>query len=121
MARSVEDAAIILTVIAGRDPRDNYTLAQPEVVPEFTKALKSDGLQGVRLGVPRNLIEAAFPNVTITAAFNASLDTIRRLGATIVDPVGLPDLEELLASKNESVVARVDFKVCFRIVQFTSG
>ena len=115
MARSVEDAAIILTAIAGRDPRDNYTLAQPESVPDFTKALKANGLQGVRLGIPRNLIEVVFPNVNVTAAFNETLDIIRSLGATIVDPANLPDLEELVVSENETVVARVDFKVRFRI------
>ena len=69
MTRSVADGAIILTAIAGRDPRDNFTLAQPPVVPDFTKALNADGLQGVRLGVPRKLfagtnadVVAGFPN-----------------------------------------------------------
>lgn len=80
MCRSVTDAATILTVIAGRDPRDNFTLAQPETVPDYTKALKKDGLKGVRLGVPR-LFTGSDPN--ILAAFNASLDVLRELGATI--------------------------------------
>ena len=45
------------------------------------------------------------------AAFNASLDTLRAQGATIVDPADLPDSAELLASNNESIVLGTDFKV----------
>ncbi|KAI0329789.1 amidase signature enzyme [Cubamyces sp. BRFM 1775] len=109
MARSVADAATILSVIAGRDPRDNFTLAQPPVVPDYTKALRTDGLKGVRLGVPRRFF--ARTNSNIVAAFNASLDTIRSLGATIVDPADFPDFAELEASRNETIVTQTDFKV----------
>ena len=109
MCRSVADAATILTVIAGKDPLDNFTLAQPPIVPDFTKALKKNGLKGVRLGVPRSFFTRE--NVNIVAAFNASLDTIRSLGATIVDPAEFPDAEELEASNNETIVLNTDFKV----------
>ncbi len=108
MCRSVADAATILSVIAGRDPLDNFTLAQPPVVPDYTKALHKDALRGVRLGVPRALVS---PDLNIQAAFNASLDVMRSLGATIVDPADLPDTEELFASNNETIVLQTDFKV----------
>ncbi|RPD60648.1 amidase signature enzyme [Lentinus tigrinus ALCF2SS1-7] len=109
MTRSVADAAIILHAIAGKDPRDNFTLAQPAVVPDYTKALKADALRGVRLGVPRKLFTRT--NTAIVSAFNASLDTIRGLGATIVDPADFPDFDELEASNNETIVLDTDFKV----------
>ncbi|KAI0366541.1 amidase signature enzyme [Pilatotrama ljubarskyi] len=109
MARSVADAATVLSVIAGRDPRDNFTLAQPPVVPDYTKALRTDGLKGVRLGVPRKFFTRV--NANVAAAFNASLDTIRSLGATIVDPADFPDFAELEASRNETIVTQTDFKV----------
>lgn len=80
MARSVADAAAILSVIAGKDPLDNATLVQPEPVPDFSLALNLKALRGVRLGVPRAL-QGSDPNVL--AAFNASLDILRGLGATI--------------------------------------
>ncbi|KAI0044868.1 amidase signature enzyme [Auriscalpium vulgare] len=108
MARSVADAAAILTVMAGRDPLDNFTLAQPRVVPDFTKALKPNGLKGIRLGVPR-LFQPDDPN--IVAAFNASIALIRSLGATVIDPAEFPDAQELLASDNETLVLDTDFKV----------
>ena len=80
MTRSVADAAAILTVIAGRDPLDNFTLAQPEIVPDFSQALIPSALQGARLGIPR-LFQSNDPN--IIASFNAAVEVIRGLGATI--------------------------------------
>ena len=108
MCRSVADAATILSVIAGRDPLDNFTLAQPEDVPDFTKALNPNALKGVRLGVPR-LFQGS--DMNIIAAFNESLGILKGLGATIVDPADFPDAEELLNSNNETTVLNVDFKV----------
>ncbi|KAH8987948.1 amidase signature enzyme [Lactarius hatsudake] len=117
MARSVADAAIILTAIAGRDPLDNYTLAAPARVPDFSKALRKDALHGVRLGVPR-LFLSGDPN--IDRAFNASLLTLAKLGATIVDPAEFPDANELLASMNQSIVLSADFKVV-NLEEYISG
>ncbi|PIL28846.1 transporter [Ganoderma sinense ZZ0214-1] len=109
MARSVTDAAIILSAMAGRDPRDNFTLAQPRVVPDYTAALDVNGLSGKRLGVPRKFFEGL--NSVVVATFNASLETMKGLGATIVDPADFPDFEEFAASNNESIVLSTDFKV----------
>jgi aspartyl-tRNA(Asn)/glutamyl-tRNA(Gln) amidotransferase subunit A len=51
IARSVEDAAAILQVIAGYDPNDAITLAEP--VPDYTKALHAP-IANLRLGIPRD-------------------------------------------------------------------
>lgn len=111
MCRSVSDAAILLTAIAGRDSRDPYTLTQPEIVPDYLKALNPDALRGVRFGVPRALCKKAKEN--ITAAFVAAVDIIRGLGATVVDPADIPGTEEYLASVAhvENIVLMTDFKV----------
>jgi len=109
MARTVTDAAIILNAIAGRDPLDNFTSAAPEPVPDYTKALKKDGLKGIRLGIPR-LFQGSDEN--IIAAFNQSLAVFKELGATIIDGTEFPDAEEILASNNETIVLDTDFKVC---------
>ncbi|KAJ6573109.1 amidase signature enzyme [Mycena vulgaris] len=115
MARSLTDAAIVLSVIAGKDPNDNFTLAQPDVVPDFTQALNKDALRGKRIGVPRqgflnNTITGNHPS--INAAFEEALLILRALGATIVDPADFPvdTLDDLMA-RNHSLVARTDFKV----------
>lgn len=45
MARSVTTAAIVLGAMAGRDLADNFTLAQPSVIPDYTKSLDKNGLR----------------------------------------------------------------------------
>jgi amidase len=114
LTRSVSDAAIVLSIIAGKDPNDNFTLAQPITVPDYTKALNKNALAGKRIGVPREVF--LNPNNTgldpsVLAAFEEALDTIRGLGATVVDPANLPSAQEILASNNEIVVLNVDFKI----------
>jgi len=114
IVRSVTDAAIVLSVIAGRDPADNFTLAQPLVVPDYTKALNKDALKNKRIGVPR--IVFTDDNFTgndpsINVAFNKSLDIIRSLGATVVDPANLPSAIDIANSNNETLVLDVDFKI----------
>lgn len=108
IARTVTDAAVILNIIAGQDPLDNFTAAAPEPVPDYTKALKKDGLKGVRLGIPRLFQGSDF---NIISAFNKSLAIFKQLGATIVDGTEFPSGEEMLHSNNETIVLNTDFKV----------
>ena len=108
MTRSVTDAAIVLSIIAGPDPNDNFTLAQPLHVPDYTKALDKNALRGARLGVARQF---AGRNANVIAALNASIALMEKMGATIVDPADFPDFAELEASDNETVVLLTDFKV----------
>ncbi|KAF7440101.1 hypothetical protein PC9H_000445 [Pleurotus ostreatus] len=112
MARSITDAAIVLSVIAGKDNNDNYTLAQPSFIPDYMEALNQNALRGKRIGVPRR----AFCNDTdieesVNVAFNHALDIIRGLGATVVDPADLPSADEIALSTNETTVTDVDFKI----------
>jgi amidase len=116
MTRSLRDAAIVLSIIAGKDPNDNYTLAQPDVVPDYTKALRKDSLKGKRIGVPRHVyLNTGDSGVepAILVEFEKALDVLRGLGATIVDPADMPSAEELILSDldYEDLAAKVDFKV----------
>ncbi|KAG1871630.1 amidase signature domain-containing protein, partial [Suillus subluteus] len=82
MCRSVTDATLLLNTIAGPDPRDEATLHQPGVIPNYMRALDKNSLKGARLGVPHSFIR----NVnTIEETSNSSLDIFRALGAEIVD------------------------------------
>jgi len=47
----------------------------------------------------------------VNIAFNRSLEIIRALGATVVDPADLPSAEEIVRSGNESLVALTDYKI----------
>jgi amidase len=51
LTRTVRDAAILLNVLAGTDPRDPATLPLKRA-PDYTKSLDVNGLKGARIGVP---------------------------------------------------------------------
>ena len=80
-SRSVGDAAAALSVLAGNDPMDSTSSAEP--VPDFVSAL-SGKIAGVRVGVPRAFVSEGVDDVVRTA-FDGALDTLRRGGATLVD------------------------------------
>ena len=86
LARTVEDAAILLGAIAGYDPADALTVAVP--VPDYRAALR-DQVTGVRVGVPRSTLWALLDDEVRTAA-EAALAVLAGLGATLVE-VELPD------------------------------
>ncbi|KAF5343932.1 hypothetical protein D9758_012140 [Tetrapyrgos nigripes] len=110
MVRSVTDAAIVLSIIAGKDPNDNFTLAQPDSVPDYTMALNASALKGRRIGVPRRVFFDGL-DASVVAAFGDALEVMTGLGATIVDPADLPSAEEISQSNNETLVLDTDFKI----------
>ena len=114
MTRSMTDAAIVLSIISGKDPNDNFTLAQPPVVPDFTKALNKHALKGKRIGVPRRgFFNESLTDIdpSVNVAFEQALQIIKSLGATVVDPADLPSADEIVASNSEDIVLETDFKV----------
>lgn len=89
MARTVSDAAILLTALAGIDSRDSATVSSKgHASPDYTKFLNADGLKGARIGVMR---ERYFGfNDSVDALMEAAIKDIRKLGAVVVDPVNIP-------------------------------
>lgn len=90
LARSAQDLALMMAVIAGHDPDDPTTSLRP--VPDYLAVLDG-GIKGLRLAVPELPIEQAIDPV-ISSLFERSLQVFRDLGAEI-RPVKLPSLEEL--------------------------
>ncbi len=85
LTKTVRDAAMIMSAMAGPDRHDSTSL--PDPVPDYTKNLGRD-LKGVRLGVPKEYrVEGIDPQVS--AAVNAAIKQLESLGAEIVD-VTLP-------------------------------
>lgn len=85
MARSVEDVARIMQVMAGHDPLDSTTM--PLAVPDYVAALNGD-VKGLRVGVPKEyFIEGIQPEVE--TAVRAAIAKLQSLGAEIVD-ISLP-------------------------------
>jgi len=91
MARTVSDAAALLSVLAGVDQRDPAT-ADARVERDYTSFVDPDGLRGARIGAARNL--AGF-NDLVDRLFDEALETMRALGAEIVDPADVPHKDEL--------------------------
>jgi aspartyl-tRNA(Asn)/glutamyl-tRNA(Gln) amidotransferase subunit A len=82
IATSVEDAALVLSVIAGHDPRDATSSRAP--VPDFSTETSSDSLKGVRVGVPRHLLGEGV-EADVLEAFDRAVAAIAERGAVLVD------------------------------------
>jgi aspartyl-tRNA(Asn)/glutamyl-tRNA(Gln) amidotransferase subunit A len=86
IARSVEDAALLLEVIAGPDPADAWTSARP--VPRYRDALTGQ-VRGLVIGVVRELLDSPDTDPEVRDAVAAAARALERLGAR-VEPVSLP-------------------------------
>jgi len=92
MCRTLRDAAILLSAIAGVDPRDAETgNAQGHLHADYTRFLDPAGLRGARLGVFRKAF-GFHPGVD--RCMEDALAEMKRLGATLVDPADIPHVGE---------------------------
>ena len=98
IARTVKDAAILLDVIAGYDPNDPVTAyAVGQIPASYTQSLSADGLKGARIGVIRQPLDPrADPSSDeyrqVRTVIDRALGDLKRLGASLVDPVTIPDV-----------------------------
>lgn len=105
MARTVTDLTKLLEVLVGYDAEDPLTARGVGQVPEsYTKALDKNGLVGARIGVLREVLSSSSnpesPDFQeVTEIFERALGELQAGGATIVDPVIIPDLKGLLATR----------------------
>jgi aspartyl-tRNA(Asn)/glutamyl-tRNA(Gln) amidotransferase subunit A len=90
MTRTVEDAAAMLTVMAGHDRRDWYAL--PDAPHDYTVGLEA-GIDGARIGVLRRRGRFPLPD-DVKAVFDAALETLAELGARL-DEMVLPMDDEI--------------------------
>jgi len=100
MCRTVDDLARLLDVIVGFDPADEATAIHAEWSGEsFVEAVDDTELEGARIGVLRSAFgDGDEPRVTaVNSVVQEALDTLETAGATLVDPVEIPELETLLA------------------------
>ena len=106
MARTVEDLAPLLAVLAGADPADPYSSPRPVLdYVAAARAAASGGLGGLRVGLPEGwLAQGCSPGVM--AARDGAADALADLGAEII-PVEVPRAE--LASTVAWLVTVVEF------------
>jgi aspartyl-tRNA(Asn)/glutamyl-tRNA(Gln) amidotransferase subunit A len=93
MTRSVRDAAIMLSAMAGHDPKDSTSAPLP--VPDFEKALTGD-IRGLRVGVPKEYRPDGL-NAEMAALWDQGIEWLKAAGAT-VEEVSLPHTKHALAT-----------------------
>ena len=120
MARTVEDAAYLLTAIAGFDPEDpaygdlgwTAPAARYADVPvhtpgalDYTSFLDPDGLRGARIGVARNV----FPDPEAGAIVDVILPLLEAAGAQVIDPAAIPTANTLGPGLTEYAATLTEF------------
>jgi aspartyl-tRNA(Asn)/glutamyl-tRNA(Gln) amidotransferase subunit A len=94
LAGNCDDAALVLQVIAGKDPRDATSSCHE--VHDYASEMELTGLEGLRIGVP----SAFFPenlNADVAVTVRSSLKKLEEAGAEIVDIV-LPESDYAIAA-----------------------
>jgi amidase len=105
MTRSVSDAARMLGIMAGSDPSDPVTAPADANKEDYSRALNSDALRGVRVGVLR--FAAGFDAAT-DQVFDRALTTLRNAGAELVEINTPPDMDAI--DKAEGTIFTDEFK-----------
>ena len=97
MARSVRDAAILLSAMTGIDASDPASANAPKALPDFSANLAADGLRGRRIGVIRSH-PGAGKHPDVEAIVTRSIEALEAQGAEVVDSIeisleGISDAE----------------------------
>ena len=106
ICRTVSDAAILLTAMAGIDRADSATEASHgKAQADYTKFLDRGGLRGARIGVIRKFFDF---NDAFGPLMESLLDLMKREGAVLVDPVEIASIGKF--DKSELEVLLYEFK-----------
>jgi amidase len=106
MARSVRDAAILLSVLVGIDTQDAVTReSKPHAQSNYTKFLDPAGLKGAKIGVARNYFDF---HDGVEAVMKTALEALKEAGATLIDTEALRIVND--AGSAESTVLRYELK-----------
>ncbi|NOU94285.1 amidase [Paenibacillus sp. LMG 31456] len=101
MARTVTDAVLLLNVLVGMDASDPAMgTSLGRQCEDYTEFLNKDGLNGARIGIPRDYYFEELTDEQLTL-FNHSVDIMRQHGAVIIDPADIKTAREI---KYSSVV-----------------
>jgi len=108
MTRTVSDAAVLLSVIAGPDPDDAATYVNTNDDADYTKYLVGGRLGGIRVGLNRKLeLKDVQDNPDDIAAFDQICNLLTEQGAVLVD-----DLEMQPHYDTRGTVMQHEFKAC---------
>ena len=91
---TVADAALLMNVISGHDPKDSTSV--PTAVPDYLANLEQP-VKGLRIGIAKEFELTAGMDPQVKAAVDAAIAQYKSMGATIVD-VSLPHTEYGIAA-----------------------
>jgi aspartyl-tRNA(Asn)/glutamyl-tRNA(Gln) amidotransferase subunit A len=93
LAKTVEDAAIILNAICGHDKKDSTSVDMP--YPDYTQGI-ADGVKGMKIGVPKEYFGPGLSTEVASAVLNA-MRTFEKMGA-LVEETTLPTFDYALSA-----------------------
>jgi len=109
MARTVADAAIVLSALVGVDARDPATQAsEGKFYTDYTRCLDPNGLKGARIGVARKTFFGY--SGESDAVIEEAIRALSRAGAILVDPADIPTAQEINSDPAEFDVLLYEFK-----------
>ena len=115
MARTVREAAVLLSVIADTDPCDPATHSRNTRV-DYTKYLDKDGLKGIKIGINRS---QKLDNFALSeeerAMFDNLCNVVTDAGATLIDNVDID------SDFNIGAIMHNEFKACMNYYLSTLG
>jgi aspartyl-tRNA(Asn)/glutamyl-tRNA(Gln) amidotransferase subunit A len=88
MTQTAEDAALMLQVMAGFDPKDSTSVERE--VPDYSADL-NNSLQGLKIGLPKEFFDAAL-NSDMAATIETAINEYKKMGAEVVE-VSMPNLK----------------------------
>ena len=118
-ARTVKDAASLLSIIAGKCPHDSATRSIPyDKIPDYTSVCKGTSMKGVRIGIPQNASRNPDGSIMDDVERTTLVQTatlLKKAGAEIVEDMEFSDYEQFL-HEGESLKAvwfNSDWKTLF--------
>ena len=111
MAKTVEDIALLMEVMAGQDAQDATTVANP--VPAYTKDLEKS-IQGMKIGIPKEYFDIEGMEDDVRKIVEKKIEQLKDLGCDLVDislphtKYAIPTYYIIVPSEDSSNLGRLD-------------
>ena len=119
MTRTVADAAVLLSAMAGSDARDEATHEAGKYAVDYTSFLDAEGLQGARIGVVRANFGGR--NDLASALAEEALTVLRAKGAILIDPVEVPNAAKYGQSELDVLLYELKADMAAYLAEFAAG
>ena len=119
MARTVADAAVLLTAMAGSDARDAATGEATAKAVDYTKYLDANALKGARLGVVRSQFIGR--NDLVAAEVEKALEVLKAQGAILVELPELPNMGKYNQSELDVLLYELKADLAAYLAEYAPG